>query len=268
MPIRLTPGETWRDVLRGARPQVGMWVCSGSPLVAEICAGSGVDWLLIDTEHAPNGIESVLAQLQAIAAYPVTSLVRLPSDDPVLIKQYLDIGVQNVLVPMVETEKQARQVVRAVRYPPRGVRGVGTALARASRWNRTPDYLAQADAYVSLTVQIESVEAVANAEAIAATDGVDAIFVGPSDLAASMGLLGHQDHPDVQDTVRSVLAAVRRTGKPVGVNAFNPETARNYLSAGADFVLVGADVALLARGSEQLGMQFGPDTGQAPTSSY
>lgn len=258
MPIRLSPGDTWRDALAGAtRPLAGMWVCSGSPLVAEICAGSGLDWLLIDTEHAPNGLESVVAQLQAVAAYPIIPVVRSPSGDAVVIKQFLDLGVQNLLVPMVDTPEQARDVVAAVRYPPRGVRGVGTALARASRWNRTSDYLTTADDYLSLTVQIESVLAVSNAEAIAATDGVDAIFVGPSDLAASMGLIGRQDHADVQSAVRSVVATVRALGKPVGVNAFNPETARGYLSAGADFVLVGADVALLARGSEALALTYG-----------
>ena len=257
MPLRLTP--TLRDRLAEAdRPLVGGWVCTGSPLVAEILAGSGLDWLLIDMEHAPNGLESVLAQLQAVAAYPVTPVVRVPSGDPVIIKQVLDLGAQTILVPMVSSAAQAVELVRAVRYPPRGIRGVGSALARSARWNRVDDYLADADAHVSLVVQIETVAAVEHAAAIAAVDGVDGVFVGPSDLAASMGLLGRQGHPDVADAVLRVFDAVRATGTPVGANAFDPALARRYLDRGAAFVAVGADVTLLARGSESLAAAFGP----------
>jgi 4-hydroxy-2-oxoheptanedioate aldolase len=248
---------TLRDQLADAdRPLVGMWVCSGSPLVAEICAGSGLDWLLIDMEHAPNGLESVLAQLQAVAAYDVAPLVRLPGYLPVMIKQVLDLGAQNILMPMIDTVEQAEAAVRAVRYPPRGMRGVGSALARSARWNRVDDYLTEADRHVSLFVQIESAAGVANAAGIAAVDGVDGVFVGPSDLAASMGLIGQQTHPDVTAAVRRTFAEVIGAGKPVGVNAFDPEVARAYLAAGASFILVGADVAMLARGSEALAAHF------------
>ena len=244
---------TFRDTLTAAaRPLVGMWVCTGSPLVAEICAGSGLDWLLIDMEHSPNGLESVLAQLQAVAAYPVTPLVRVPTGDVVTIKQVLDLGAQNLLVPMVSSVESAEAVVAAVRYPPRGRRGVGSALARSARWNRVDGYLEHADEHVSVTVQIETVEGVAAAGAIAAVDGVDAVFVGPSDLAASMGLLGQQTHPDVVAAVQHALDAVRASGKPAGVNAFDPALARAYVDAGATFLLVGADVTLLAKGSEGL----------------
>ncbi len=253
MPIRLTLPPTFRDRIAGSdRPQIGMWVCSGSPVVAEICAGAGLDWLLIDGEHSPIGLESMVALLQAVAPYPVTPLVRAPSGDAVLLKQVLDLGAQNVLVPMIDTAEQARAVVRAVRYPPRGVRGVGSALARGARWNRVEGYMRDADRYVSLFVQVESATGVENAAAIAAVDGVDGVFVGPSDLAASMGLLGQQTHPDVTAAVRKTFEAVRTAGKPVGVNAFDPAVAQAYLDAGASFVLVGADVALLARGSEAL----------------
>ncbi|GCE77324.1 HpcH/HpaI aldolase family protein [Cellulomonas biazotea] len=264
MPFRLTP--TFRDALAAqqtrvpaGRPLTGMWVCSGSPLVAEICAGSGLDWLLVDMEHSPNGLESVLAQLQAVAASPVTSVVRVPSGDVVTIKQVLDLGAQNLLVPMVSSADAAREVVAAVRYPPRGRRGVGSALARSARWNRVEGYLDDADAHVSLLVQVETVEAVDAADAIARVDGVDGVFVGPSDLAASMGLLGRQDHPDVVDAVRRTIRTVRAAGVPVGVNAFDPVLARAYVEAGASFVLVGADVTLLARGSESLARLFAPD---------
>ncbi|MFT2818210.1 HpcH/HpaI aldolase family protein [Leifsonia sp. A12D58] len=257
MSVHLKP--TLRDALAAAsRPLAGIWVCSGSPLVAEIVAGSGIDWLLIDQEHGPNDLQSTLLQLQAVAAYPVTPVVRVPSGDAVTIKQALDIGAQNLLVPMVSSAEQAEELVRAVRYPPRGMRGVGSALARSARWNRIDDYLADADRYVSLFVQIESVEGVDAAAEIAATDGIDGVFVGPSDLAASMGLLGQQTHPDVIAAVLRAFDAVRSVGKPVGVNAFDLTVAQAYLNAGATFVLVGADVAMLARNSESLVAQFIP----------
>jgi len=244
------------------RPLVGMWVCTGSPLVAEICAGSGVDLLLIDMEHSPNGLESVLSQLQAVAAYPVTPVVRVPIGDVVTIKQVLDLGAQNLLVPMVSSAREAQTVVEAMRYPPRGHRGVGSALARSARWNRVDAYLQNADAHVSLFVQIETTAGVDAAADIAAVDGVDGVFVGPSDLSASMGLLGQQTHPDVEAAVLRTFVAVRGAGKPVGVNAFDPAVADRYVAAGAGFILVGADVALLARGSEALAGRFIGDAGE------
>ncbi|WOF23928.1 aldolase/citrate lyase family protein [Microbacterium betulae] len=267
MSFRLTP--TFRDRLAEApRPLAGIWVCSASPLVAEIVAGSGTDWVLIDQEHSPNGLESTLAQLQAIAAYPATPVVRVPVGDVVAIKQVLDLGAQNLLVPMVSSAAQAEELVRAVRYPPRGVRGVGSALARSARWNRVDDYLLDADRHVSLFVQIENAAGVAAAAEIAAVDGVDGVFVGPSDLAASLGVLGQQTHPDVTAAVLRAFEAVRAAGKPVGVNAFDPDVARSYLDAGASFVLVGADVALLARGAEALAARFGAGPGEGERVSY
>jgi 4-hydroxy-2-oxoheptanedioate aldolase len=248
---------TFRSALAEAkRPLAGMWVCSGSPLVAELCAGSGLDWLLVDAEHSPNGLESILAQLQAVNGYPVQVMVRPPVNDTVLIKQYLDLGVQNLLIPMVNSVDEAEAAVAATRYPPQGVRGVGSALARAARWNRVPDYLARAGETISVTVQIESTAAVDAVADILKVDGVDAIFIGPSDLAASMGLLGQQEHPEVRAAVEHCLAAAKAAGKPAGVNAFNPDTAHHYLDNGANFILVGADVALLARGSEALAKQY------------
>lgn len=267
MPLRLSP--TFRDALAHAdRPLAGMWVCTGSPLVAEICAGAGLDWLLIDMEHSPNGLESVLAQLQAVAAYPVSPLVRVPIGDVVTIKQVLDLGSQNILVPMVSSRRDAEAAVAAVRYPPRGTRGVGSALARSARWNRVDDYLQDADAHVSLFVQIETAAGVDAAAEIAAVDGVDGVFVGPSDLAASMGALGQQTHPDVVAAALRTFDAVRAAGKPVGVNAFDPAAAQAYLDAGASFVLVGADVGLLARGSEALAARFIPTDPSGERASY
>lgn len=248
---------TFRDALATAsRPLAGVWACSGSPLVAEILAGAGLDWMLIDMEHSPNSLESTLAQLQAVAAYDTTPVVRVPFGETVTIKQVLDLGAQNILVPMISSAAEAEDVVAAVRYPPRGRRGVGSALARSARWNRVEDYLQNADAHVSLFVQVETAAAVEAAGEIAAVDGVDGVFVGPSDLAASMGLLGQQSHPDVTAAVIRTFDAVRAAGKPVGVNAFDPAVAQGYLEAGASFVLVGADVALLARGSEALAARW------------
>ncbi|TFC84332.1 2-dehydro-3-deoxyglucarate aldolase [Cryobacterium sinapicolor] len=267
MPFRLNP--TFREVLSGAsRPLAGMWLCSGSPIVAEICAGAGLDWLLLDMEHSPNGLESVLAQLHATSGYPVSTLVRVPANDLVTIKQVLDLGAQNILVPMVNSSDEARLAVEAIRYPPRGRRGVGSALARSARWNRVPGYLDNADDHVALFVQVETSAAVEAAGQIAAVDGVAGVFVGPSDLAASMGLIGQQTHPDVTQAVLRAFRAVHAAGKHVGVNAFDPAVAQSYLNAGADFVLVGADVAVLARQSEALAARWIPGSDEVEGGSY
>ncbi|MFD6053586.1 HpcH/HpaI aldolase/citrate lyase family protein [Agromyces sp. NPDC060279] len=267
MPIRMNAPQTFSSRLAAAdRPQIGMWVCSASPIVAEIAAGSGVDWVLLDAEHSPNELQSILHQLYAMSAYPVSAVVRPPIGDPVLIKQYLDLGVQNLLVPMVDSAEQARELVRAARYPgpagggaapaEHGARGVGASLARSSRWNRIEGYLGRASETVSLIVQIESAAAVANVDEILAVDGVDAIFVGPADLAGSMGLLGQPSHPDVVDAALTAIRAARAAGKPAGINAFVPADADRYLAEGAAFAAVGADVAILARASEALADRF------------
>ncbi|GLY68934.1 HpcH/HpaI aldolase family protein [Amycolatopsis taiwanensis] len=269
MPLRLNP--TLRHRLRDAdRTLFGGWVCSGSPVMAEIMAGSGLDWVLIDMEHAPNGLESTLAQLYAVSGYSTTPVVRVPSPDTVMIKQVLDLGAQTILVPMVSTADEARTVAEAAQYPPAGRRGVGSALARSARWNRVGEYLQNSAEHVSVFVQIETAEGVGNAEAIAATRGIDGVFVGPSDLAASMGVLGKQTHPDVVAAVHRAFEGVTAAGKPVGVNAFDPQTAHAYEEAGARFILVGADVALVARASEALAASFIPDpeTGHAQRPSY
>ncbi|WP_040166605.1 HpcH/HpaI aldolase family protein [Microbacterium gorillae] len=255
MSLHLSP--TFRQVLaESERALVGLWAVSGSPLAAEILAGSGADWLLIDMEHSANNLDTVSAQLQAVAAYPVTPLVRVPFGDDVVLKQVLDIGAQNVIVPMVSSAEQARHLVEAIRYPPQGRRGVGSSLARSARWNRVDDYLIDANEHVSLIVQVESAEAVDAAAEIAAVDGVDGVFIGPADLAASLGVLGQQTHPDVRAAVQRTFDAVHSVGKPVGVNAFDPAAAAAYVAAGADFIAVAADVSLLARGSEAIVARF------------
>lgn len=250
----------WTERIGAGRPRFGMWLASGSGYVTEICAGSGIDWVLLDQEHAPNDLRTTLEQLQVLAGYPgVDVLVRPPSADPVFIKRLLDIGAQNLVVPMIDDPAAASAAVTATRYPPAGIRGVGSALARASRWNRISDYLVTADASVSLTVQVETVAGLQHLDDIADIDGVDAVFIGPADLAASMGKLGQPEHPDIMSTIENALATIVEHGKAAGVNAFNEEVARRYLAAGANFVLVGADVALLARGAEELAKRYRGD---------
>lgn len=250
---------------------IGMWVASASPVIAELCAGSGLDLLLIDAEHAPNDLPSLQAQLQAVAPYPITPVLRPPIGDAALIKQYLDIGATALLIPMVSSADEATELVRATRYPPAGIRGVGSSFGRSGRWGRTVGYLGTADDGITLLVQVETVAALDQIEAIAAVDGVDGIFVGPADLAASMGRLGEPSHPEVVEAVHTALRAAVAAGKPAGVNAFVPEEAERYLAAGASFVAVGADVAILARASEALADRFiggaGPADG-APRASY
>lgn len=258
MPLRLEP--TLREQISSAdRTLFGGWICSGSPVAAEIMAGAGLDWLLIDMEHAPNGLESVLAQLHAVSGYGSTPVVRVPVGETVTVKQVLDLGAQNILVPMVSTAEQAREVAAMAQYPPAGVRGVGSALARSARWNRVPQYLQNGAEHVSVFVQIETAEGISNAAEIAAVEGIDGVFFGPSDLAASMGLIGQQTHPDVIAKVKDAFTAVTAAGKPAGVNAFDPQAAQDYVAAGASYVLVGADVALIARGSEKLAADYIPE---------
>ncbi|MGI9821733.1 HpcH/HpaI aldolase family protein [Agromyces sp. Marseille-Q5079] len=273
MPIRMSLPPTLGDRIAASdRPLVGAWSCAGSATNAEIVAGSGLDVVLIDAEHSPADLESVLDQLRAVAAYSAAPLVRPPFGDAVTLKRYLDIGVQNLLVPMVDTAEQASEIVRAVRYPPLGVRGVGSALARSSRWNRVEGYLGDASSTVSLFVQVESATAAANVEEILAVDGVDGVFFGPADLAASMDLLGQQEHADVIAAVLAGIEAAKAAGKPSAVNAFVPASADRYLAAGASLVVVGADVALLARSTEALAARFIPqpatDDAGTPRASY
>lgn len=251
-----SPVNAFKAALKAGRTQIGFWQALASPYAAELCGGAGFDWLVLDSEHAPNDVRSVLAQLQVLAAYPVSVVVRLPVGDAVLIKQYLDIGVQTLLIPMVETADEARELVRAMRYPPKGVRGVGAGLARASRFGRIGDYLATAEAELCLLVQVESVKGLENIEEIAAVEGVDGVFIGPADLAASMGLLGRSMDSPVTAAIERGLAAIRRQGKAAGVLMGDETEARRLIGLGFQFVAVGADVSLFARVTRELAARF------------
>lgn len=246
----------FKQALAAGVRQIGYWQALASPYSAEICAGAGFDWLLLDGEHAPNDIPLLLSQLQAIAAYDVEPVIRPAVGDPVILKQLLDIGARTLLVPMVETAEQAASLVQATRYPPHGIRGVGSAIGRASRWNRTPSYLQDAAADICLLVQVESASAIVALDAIARTDGVDGVFIGPSDLAASLGHLGDPGHPDVQEAVELAIVTIRGAGKAAGILMGDRAFALRYLELGATFVAVGTDVTTLARGAEVLAQAF------------
>jgi 4-hydroxy-2-oxoheptanedioate aldolase len=251
-----TPVNPFKRALKDGQPQIGLWVGLADPYAIEAMAGAGFDWLLIDGEHAPNDLRTVLGQLQAVAAYPVHPIVRPVIGDVALIKQLLDVGAQSLLVPVVETPSQAATLVAATRYPPRGIRGVGSALARSSRWNLIGDYLHTADDQMCVLVQVETQKGVSNIAAIAATEGVDGVFFGPADLSASMGLLGQPGHPDVQKAILDGIAIVRAAGKAPGVLSPDPKLARQYLDAGALFVAVGVDATLLTRACRDLAAAY------------
>jgi 4-hydroxy-2-oxoheptanedioate aldolase len=250
------PVNRFKLALKEERPQIGLWVGLADAYVAELLAGTGFDWLLIDAEHSPNDLRSALSQLQAIAPYPVQTIVRPVHGSVELIKQYLDIGVQTVLVPMVETAEQARLMVAATRYPTRGIRGVGSALARSSRWNQIGDYLQRSDEQMCVLVQVESVTALENLDAIAAVEGVDGVFFGPADLSASMGLIGKPTDPAVHDAIARGIATVRKAGKAAGSLSGNPRIAREYLAMGANFLGVGVDSSLLVKAATELAAAF------------
>ena len=249
-----TPINTFKQALRNRQTQIGLWVSLANPYSTEICAGAGFDWLLIDGEHAPNDLRSILAQLQAIAAYPSQPVCRVPVGDTALIKQYLDLGVQTLLVPMVDTPEQARALVQACRYPPDGIRGM--AGARASRWGRLPAYALEANAQVCLLVQAETRLALANLDAMLAIDGEDGVFIGPADLSASMGFVGNPGHAEVQAAIEDAIGRIQRAGKAAGILTADTTLARHYIELGATFVAVGLDTQLLVRGTSALVGQF------------
>lgn len=251
------PQNRFLAALREKRPQIGLWIGLADPNAAEAMAATGFDWLVLDGEHAPNDPRTVLAQLRAVAPYPVHPVVRPVQGDVALIKQYLDVGAQTLLVPMIDTPEQAARMVRAMRYPPEGIRGMGAALARASRWNQVDDYVQWADEQMCLLVQAETVAAMARLADIARVEGVDGIFFGPADLSASMGLRGQTGHPDVQRAILDGIDTVRAAGKAPGVLTADRALAQRYLDAGALFVAVGADTTLLVQAARALAGAFG-----------
>lgn len=246
----------FKQALGGTAPLLGLWLGMADPYAAELCATAGFDWLLIDGEHGPNDLRSTLATLQAVAAYPAHPIVRITHGDTALIKQVLELGATTLLVPMVDSAAQATSIVQAMRYPPQGVRGVGSGLARSSRWNGNPNYLSQANGTMCLLAQVESVQALDNLEAIAGVEGVDALFIGPADLAASMGYLGQTNHPEVRAAIDHAIGVIQRAGKAAGILATDPAYARHCMDKGVRFVAVGVDTTLLAQATRGLAASF------------
>lgn len=248
--------NTFKQALQSGRPQIGLWASLASPYAAEALATTGFDWLLIDGEHAPNDLGSMLAHLQALASYPVHAVVRPAIGDVALIKQLLEIGAQTLLIPMVETAEQAARMVAATRYPPRGIRGVGSSAARSSRWSSIDQYTLNADAQMCVLVQVESATGLANLEQIAAVDGVDGVFFGPADLSASMGHLGNLSHPDVVDAMTRGVKTILAAGKAPGILMTDNAASQHYLDQGALFVAVGVDAMLLLQAAKALAARF------------
>jgi 4-hydroxy-2-oxoheptanedioate aldolase len=250
-----TPVNHFKRAILAGRHQVGLWVTLSNSYSAEIVAGAGFDWLLFDTEHSPNDVPTVLGQLQAAAAYPVSSIVRPSWNDHVQIKKYLDIGAQTVLLPYVQNQDEAQSAVAATRYPPGGVRGAGGTM-RASGFGRNRNYAQQCQDELCVLVQVETIEAMENLEKIAAVEGVDGIFIGPADLSASMGYPGELKHPEVQRVIQDGIKRIRACGKAPGILSLDEAQARTYMELGTLFTAVGMDMAILAREADKLAARF------------
>jgi 4-hydroxy-2-oxoheptanedioate aldolase len=249
------PINQFKAALKGDRALAGCWLSLCSNTATEICAGAGFDWVLIDTEHAANELFMVQQQLQVIAGYPVPALVRPAWNDTVAIKRYLDLGVQTLLIPYVETPEEAARAVAATRYAPQGVRGVSTN-SRANRYGRVPDYFKRVHDEMCLLVQLESRKGLDNLEAIAAIDGVDGIFIGPQDFAADFGHLANPGHPEVRAAIADAITRINKTGKASGILSFAEADAKGWIAHGAKFVAVTSDQFLLARNSEAVVKAF------------
>jgi 4-hydroxy-2-oxoheptanedioate aldolase len=249
------PRNAFKHALKAGHAQIGLWSSLSSNYSVEVIAGAGFDWILLDMEHSPNDLESLLAQLQAAAPYATHPVVRVPWNDMVAMKRILDVGAQSLLVPYVSTVEEARAAVAHTRYPPKGVRGVA-GTTRATRFGRVKDYAHRAHEEICLLVQVETRAALDNIEAICAVDGVDGVFVGPADLHASMGYVGEIANPKVKPTIDDAIRRIRKAGKAPGILTPSEEDARRWLECGALFVAVGADVGILARGAEALAAKF------------
>jgi 4-hydroxy-2-oxoheptanedioate aldolase len=249
-------GPSFKDAISSGDAQIGLWQALGSPVTVELCAAAGFDWLLLDAEHGPSTIPSLLAQLQAMNGSRSHPIVRLPNDELSVIKQVLDIGAMAILVPFVESAEQAKAVVAATRYAPEGNRGLAAGQVRASLWGRDTAYINDANDRICVLVQIESRAGLDNVAAIAATEGVDGVFIGPADLAASLGHRGRPTHPEILAAIDGAIDRVKAAGKAVGLLTLDEALAHDYVAKGCSFVAVGTDVTILARGVDSLIARF------------
>ena len=245
----------FKAALADGKIQIGLWSTLCSNIVAEVIGDSGFDWILLDTEHSPNETPDLVSQMQAMATGTASAIVRPAWNDPVLIKRILDIGAQTLLVPFVQNRAEAEAAVAATRYPPDGIRGV-TGSGRAARYGRVKGYLHEAAQEIAVLVQIETGEALSQLEEIATVPGVDGVFIGPSDLSASLGHLGNPQHETVQTALKTAVEQLQKVGKPAGILAFNPDDARRYMGWGYQFVAVGSDLGVLAAGTQALATSF------------
>lgn len=246
----------FKTALEDRTVQVGLWQTLGTPVTVELCAAAGFDWLLLDAEHAPHSIPNLMAQLQAMNGSRSHPIVRLPATDATSIKQVLDIGAMTILAPFVESAAQAEAIVAATRYAPEGIRGLAAGQIRASRWGRDRSYIDDANEQICILAQIESRAGIDALDAIVAVDGIDAIFIGPADLAASLGHRGQPNHPEVRKVIDTVIGRVTRAGKAVGLLTLSDELAQAYIAAGCTFVGVGTDATILANGVDDLAARF------------
>lgn len=237
--------------LRAGTPQIGIWITLSSPFAAEVVAGAGFDWAMVDMEHSPNDVTSVMGQLQVYAGHQTTALVRPDWNDPVLVKRLLDVGAQGLLFPMVQSPAEAAAAVAACRYPPRGIRGVSSS-TRANQFGRISDYFDRVEQETAILVQVETRAAVAQALAIGQTDGVDGVFFGPSDIAADMGLLGQPMHAQVWDLIMAAATELMAAGIPVGTLVADTSFARKLLEQGFTFVACAVDSIILSRGADEI----------------
>lgn len=249
------PINAFKRDLRERRQQIGLWNSIPGPVVIEMLAGMGFDFITVDTEHSLTDIPDILGMLQALAPYPVSPVVRPQSQDPALIKRLLDFGAQTLMIPYVQSADEARALVAAMRYAPRGFRGVAGG-TRASRFGTVPDYFTRAEEELCLIVQIETHEAVAAIEEIAAVDGVDALFIGPADLAASLGHPGNMAHPEVVAAIEAAIKRIVATGKPAGILVVDTDFARKCIGWGTTYTAVGVDLWLLAAAARGLAASF------------
>ena len=257
----------FRAGLESGNTQFGVWLGLPDSTAAEIMAGAGFDWLLIDHEHGAFELRDVMMHLQVMAAYDVAPIVRPVNGDAALLKKLCDIGAQSFVVPMIDTPEQAADVVSAVKYPPEGRRGMGTSLARAARWNALPGYVGRANEEMLVIVQAETTTAIDNLEAIANTPGIDGVFIGPSDLSASMGFVGQASHPDVEQAVSEALRTIRAAGKFAGLLCLDESKIPHFEECGANFIGVGVDTLLLGNAARGLAARCKSDD-ESPEAGY
>lgn len=242
------PVNKLKAALASGELQTGAWLGLVDAYAAEIAGTAGFDWVLIDGEHAPNGTTEISQQIGGLSASDSSVIVRVPKGEDWFIKQVLDAGAQTVMVPMVETGEQAAEMARAMLYAPQGIRGVGSALGRASQWTGIPDYLTTANDQMCLIVQVEAQRGLDNLDDILAVDGVDAVFIGPADLAADMGYLGNDQAPEVQDAMEDAVKRIRAADKAAGIMCPDPVLAEKFIGWGVNFACVAIDVVMLANG--------------------